>query len=168
MNASQIHLALTHLPVVLSIAGSIMLIISLIRKNPIAINVALYVLVAAGIFSMPVFFTGEGAEEMVEDLPGVSQSLIEKHEEIAKYGFAFIIAAGLSALVALLKLRLFATRSMRTLTLVLSLISAGAMSQTAHLGGQIRHSEIRTGYLPSSTGSETAPSTNEKEKEDDD
>ena len=168
MNASQIHLALTHLPVVLSIAGSIMLIISLIRKNSIAINVSLYVLVAAGIFSLPVFFTGEGAEEIVEDLPGVSQSLIERHEEIAKYGFAFIIAAALSALVALFNVRFFATRSMRILTLVLSLTSAVAMAQTAHLGGQIRHSEIRTGYLQSSAESEASPSTTEKVKEDDD
>lgn len=166
MNASQIHLALTHLPVVLSITGSIMLIISLIKTNSVAVRVSLYVLIAAGIFSLPVFFTGEGAEEMVEDLPGVSERLIARHEEIAKYGFAFILATALSALVAVLKVRFLTVRSIRILTLVLSLTSAAAMAQTAHLGGQIRHSEIRSGNMLTAPQREAATGEEDKEQND--
>lgn len=145
MNATQIHLALTHVPVVLSIIGLVILIISFLRKNDTLTQTALWILLAAGLFTLPVFFTGEGTEEMVEKLPGVSDAIMERHEDFAKATLVLVSASGLLALVGLMAYSFgrFIT-VIKVLTLLLAFVSAGAMAQTAHLGGQIRHSEIRT------------------------
>jgi uncharacterized membrane protein len=146
MNSSQIHLALTHVPVIFSITGVIVLAVSLLQKNYTAARMSFYLLIAAGLFALPVFFTGEGAEENIEHIAGVSESIIEKHESLANISLWIIIATALLALIGLLRLagrQLF--QIMRFLVLTFAFLSAGFMGYTAHLGGQIRHSEIRSG-----------------------
>jgi uncharacterized membrane protein len=148
MNATQLHLALTHVPVVLSIIGLVILIISFFRKNDVLTKTALWILLAAGLFTLPVYFTGEGTEEAVEGLPGVSEAIIEKHEDFAKATLVLVSASGLLALIGLGAYAFGKFVSVvKVLTLLLAFVSAGAMVQTAHLGGQIRHSEIRSGAL---------------------
>lgn len=146
MNASQIHLALTHVPVVLSFIGLVILSIGLLKKNETITKTSFYLLLAAGIFTVPVYLTGEGTEEAIENLPGVSESIISKHEDVANLT---LIVISLTALMALSGIVFYSRRIIgklaRTSVFILSLISAGAMAQTAHLGGSIRHTEIRSG-----------------------
>lgn len=146
MNASQIHLALTHVPVVLSFIGLVILSIGLLKKNETITKTSFYLLLAAGIFTVPVYLTGEGTEEAVENLPGVSESIISKHEDVANLT---LIVISLTALMALSGILFYSRRIIgkmaRISVFILSLISAGAMAQTAHLGGSIRHTEIRSG-----------------------
>jgi biotin transporter BioY len=143
MNPSQIHLALTHIPVVLSLTGLVMLAVSMISKNNTALRISLYIFLAAGLFTLPVFFTGEGAEEVVEEIPGVAGSMIEKHEDIAKYTLWTILITAFVSLAGLVKLngRSF-FNSLKYPLLVLAIVSAGLMTATAHFGGQIRHTEL--------------------------
>ena len=103
-------------------------------------------LLFAGLATLPVFFSGEGTEEAVEHLPGVSESVIESHEDVAKLALIAISAAGLLALVALLTFsRQTIARVFKMVVLLLAVASGGLMAQSAHLGGQIRHTEIRSG-----------------------
>ena len=95
MNSSQIHLALTHVPVILSMVGFVVLVVAMLKRNDILARTGFYLVLFAGIFAVPVFFTGEGAGEIVEHLPGVSESVIEEHEELAKIAFGLAIAAAL-------------------------------------------------------------------------
>jgi uncharacterized membrane protein len=146
MNTSQIHLAFTHLPVVLSLVGLVILVISLVKKNPLLTKVSFYILLFAGLTSLPVFFTGEGAEETVEHLPGVSGSLIEAHEDFAKIALFAVLGTALVALAGLLSsFFVKLTKTITMLALLLALSSSVLLAQTAHLGGQIRHTEIRSG-----------------------
>jgi uncharacterized membrane protein len=146
MNASQIHLALTHVPVVLSFIGLVILCIGMLKKNETITKTSFYLLLAAGIFTVPVYLTGEGTEEAIENLPGVSESIISKHEDVA---YLTLIVISLTALMALSGILFYSRRIIgkmaRISVFILSLISAGAMAQTAHLGGSIRHTEIRSG-----------------------
>jgi len=143
MNQSQIHLALTHLPVILTLTGSVILAISLFTRNMTVTKVSLYILVAASLFALPVFFSGEGAEETVEHLPGVSGSLIEEHETFANISMYVIIGTGLLALAGLFKLAgKPLVQTLRYFVLLAAIFSSGLISWTAHLGGQIRHTEI--------------------------
>lgn len=146
MNSVQIHLALTHVPVILSFVGMIILVAAFFMKNATLTKTSYIVLLIAGIVTLPVFLTGEGTEEAVEHLPGVSDNLIERHEEVAKLAMIFIGVAGVAALTALLSFRWqIASRVFKTIVLLLAITSGGLMAQTAHLGGQIRHTEIRSG-----------------------
>lgn len=148
MNASQIHLALTHVPVILSFIGLVILIVSFFKKNETLIKTAFYIFLAAGLFTIPVYFTGESSEEIVEHLPGVSENLIERHEDMAGIALVIISISAIVSLVSLVVSRFPGLAKLIKLTvLFFALGSAAVMAQTAHLGGQIRHSEIRNGFV---------------------
>ena len=169
MNTVQLHLALTHVPVILSLVGLIMLIVAFFVKNTTLTKISYMLILTAGIAAMPVFFSGEGAEEAVENLPGISDAVIEKHEEVAKLAMISIAAAGLLALAALIMVRW--SRILKIFVLMVAIISGGLMVQTAHLGGQIRHTEIRNGFAlqnESAGGSENGNVHGNRQKDDDD
>ena len=148
MTSVQLHLALTHVPVILSITGLLMLIVSFFIKNNVLLKISYTLLVVSAIAALPVYFTGEGAEEVVEHLPGVSEPLIEEHEEVAKMGLISIIVAGILALAAFFANRWKnVSKILNVAVLAAALVTGGLMARTAHLGGQIRHSEIRDGNL---------------------
>ncbi len=172
MNASQIHLALTHVPVMLSIIGLVILIVGLLKKNETITKTSFYILLAAGIFTLPVYFTGEGSEEIVENLPGVSESVISQHEHIAQFT---LISISITALFALAGIFMHALKSagklVRIGVLVLSFISAGAMARTAQLGGAIRHTETRAGgtaFIQQNGETQQQEGQQNKKSEDDD
>jgi uncharacterized membrane protein len=146
MKSVQMHLALTHVPVILSFVGLIMLIVAFFIKNTILTKTSYILILIAGIAAMPVFFSGEGPEEAIENLPGISEAVIERHEEAAKLAMISIAAAGLLAFAGLFTFKWqIAARVFKTVVLILAITSGGLMVQTAHLGGQIRHTEIRNG-----------------------
>jgi uncharacterized membrane protein len=162
MNAAQIHLALNHAPLFLSIIGGVILILGLIRKNESFKTIALYMLVAAALFTAPVFLTGEGTEELIENLPGVNEGAIEEHEEMAKIAMILIAVTGAVALFGLfLKKNETISKFVFGAAVILSLASFGTMAQTAHLGGLIRHSELQNG----TAGNNEKEGTGEKEDE---
>lgn len=142
MNATQLHLALTHVPVILSFTGLAFLIGSFFIKNTFLTKVAFFTLAMAALFALPVYFTGESTEHAIENLPGVSEPIIEEHEEMAKIALIVIIAIGIVSLAGIYFNRSFA-KGIRIIVLVLAIGSAAVLAQTAHLGGQIRHTEIR-------------------------
>jgi uncharacterized membrane protein len=156
MNSAQLHLALTHVPVLLSITGLIMLTVSFFIKSKTVTKTSYIIITVAGILAVPVYLSGEETEEAVENLPGVSEGIISKHAEIAMWAMISIAVAGITALVAYFSFRWPAVAKVsRLMVLVFSLATGALMVQTAHLGGQIRHTEIRSGSnAQSATGGE--------------
>ena len=168
MNSTQIHLALTHVPVILSMSGLVVLIVAMIKRNDTLTKTAFYFLLFAGISAVPVFFTGEGAEEAVETMPGVTESVIESHEELAKFAFGVVGAAAILSLAGLLFYQKTAVRKfIQPLVLLLALATSGIMAVTAHLGGQVRHTEIRSGFT-TPTGNGTNNELQDRQGEDND
>lgn len=172
MNSVQMHLALTHVPVVLSLVGLIMLAVAFFIKNSTITKTSYILILIAGIAAIPVFFTGEGAEEAIENLPGVSEAIIERHEDVAKLAMISIAVAGLAALAALFSFKWqIATRVFKVVVLLLAIASGGLMVQTAHLGGQIRHTEIRSGValqIDNENGGEKEGNAGQQQENDDD
>lgn len=166
------HLALTHVPVILSLVGLIMLLVAFFTRNTTLTKTSYILILFAGVAALPVFFSGEGTEEAIENLPGVSDAVIEKHEEVAKLAMISIAAAGLLALVALFSFRWQVASSVfKIVLLVLAITSGGLMAQTAHLGGQIRHTEIRNGIALTNgneAGGENERNGNQQQKKSDD
>jgi hypothetical protein len=82
---------------------------------------------------------------------------MERHEEAAGLGFGGVAVLGVASLAALIFFRcgrllpIWVGGSL----LAASLVVSGLMAWTANLGGQIRHSEIRTGNVLPSTGNES-------------
>ena len=161
MNAAQVHLALTHMPVILTITGLVILLVSLFIKKQAVTNTGLIVLIAAGVFAIPVFLSGEGAEEVVEEITGVTGSMIEEHEEIALFSFYAVLGTAILALIAMIGGRKKFFQPLSYMVVIFALVTSGLMAYTAHLGGQIRHTEIAAGQL--AAGNDTGNDQGEEE-----
>jgi beta-lactamase regulating signal transducer with metallopeptidase domain len=145
MSLVHLHLLLNHVPVIGAVFVLLLLALALWRRSSEIGKVAIGLLVAVAIVAGVVFLTGEPAEEAVENVAGISDSLIHEHEEAA--GFALVLAGtlGVFGLALLAWYRSLALpRAMMGVALVATLALNAAMAWTAYLGGQIRHTEIRT------------------------
>jgi hypothetical protein len=146
MNAVQIHLMLNHVPVltpflaVLLIAGGLAL-----RSQPV-LRVAMAILVLGALVAVPVYLTGEPVEKATEGVLGTAEQRIEPHESAAMMSLVLLGALGLAAGVGLITYRRRSVPGWLSGTiLTASLIVAGQVAWTAHLGGQIRHTELQGG-----------------------
>lgn len=146
MNPVHIHLLLNHVAILAALFSILIFIYGFIRKNETVKNIALTGYVLAALAAIPVFITGEPAEEAVENIPGVLESIIEQHEEAAELAIWLIEITGLLALGGLLlrKFKFFSSTAFAAVLLLISMISAGTISYTGYLGGKIRHTELNT------------------------
>lgn len=155
MNATHLHLLLNHIPVLGAAFGLGLSVFALWQKSDELKKAALGVFLIIALLAVPVYLTGEPAEGAVKSLPGVSQPIIEEHERAATVAFTGVLVLGVAAMAGLF----FFRRGRRmpawfgSLILTASLIVSGLMVWTATVGGQIRHTEIRSsGSPPSVTG----------------
>jgi hypothetical protein len=144
MTPSHYHLITNHLPVVTSLIAFLVLAVGLLLKNKTVNVLGLSLTLLGGIFTIPAFLTGEGAEEHLESLGNVSHKLIHEHEEMAEL---LIWLVSINALLAGCTLY-FIWRSrvipnyIYLLHLILSLVVCIFFFRTAHSGGHIRHPEM--------------------------
>jgi uncharacterized membrane protein len=143
MNAAYVHLMLNHVPILGVVFALPLLGFGLLRRNPTLLRAGWVTLVAIALVAIPVYLSGEGAEEIVEDKPGVSHDAIEAHEEIALFGLIGAEALGLLALAGLLLSRRAAgvPAWLPLGSFVLGLAVAGLMTAVAYRGGMINHPE---------------------------
>lgn len=154
MDQTHLHLVITHLPIFGSLLGAMVLGYGLWSNSNHTKIAAYFLLIISSIGAGIAYLTGEGAEEAVEDLQGVSENIIGQHEDFAMYALVSLIILGVSALIAL-----FVTNRNNSLsktasgaTLFIALISFALVARTGYLGGQIRHSEIRNGAVQNGGG----------------
>jgi hypothetical protein len=148
MSVVHFHLLLNHVPVIGLFFVIALLGVAFWRRSSQLGRVALTLLVGISLVTVVVFLTGEPAEEAVEGLAGVSEAAIHSHEDAASVA---LIAMGVAGLLALPLLWWHRRRELSRRLLGASLVGllavAGVMAWTANLGGQIRHTEIRSGTI---------------------
>jgi len=161
MNNTHIHLLLNHFPVIGTLIGSCLLLWGIIKKNDQIKSISAFLLACMAIIAIPVFLTGEPAEESVEHLGGISEQAIELHEEAAEIAIWLMGITGVVSLITLLmKLKKHRqTNLVFVLAFILSVVCFASMARTGYLGGQIRHTEI------SSTGAADGGQIDKKTEE---
>ena len=166
MNGAHFHLVVNHLPIIIPMAALIVLIVGLIIKSEVVKRTAYFLFVVGAICTMPAFASGEGAEEMAESLPGVTEQLIHEHEEKAEAFALFNYALGLISIVAIWaswKQKSFA-KWLSIVMLVLALVVIFKGREVGTSGGEIRHTEIRKGV---SAGNQNQSGGEESEEDED-
>lgn len=115
--------------------------IALWRRNGSFERVALAMLVAFAVLTVPVYLTGEAAEDTAEHAPGVSERAVEQHEAAAAVSLAAVGALGVVALAGLVAFRRAPAMpaAFATLLVVATLVTSAVFAWTGYLGGQIRH-----------------------------
>lgn len=157
MNQTHIHLLITHLPIIGSMLGALVLIHGIFTKSDQSKIAAYNIFMLSSIGAVIAYFTGEGAEETVENLQGVIESTIKEHEESALYAFISLIILGsisILGFIATVK-KSSITRPLTFVILIISVISFGLVARTGYLGGKIRHTEITNNAVLPTENSET-------------
>lgn len=171
MDTTHIHLLLNHFPVIGTLIGSGLLLLGILKKHDNIKTAASVILILMTVIAIPVYITGEPAEESVEKLPGVLDSMIELHEDAAKIAIWLMGLTGVFALVAVAMQRQkrHLAKHAYTFVFIFSLICFAAMARTGYYGGQIRHSEIRSGAAVNNQnekGDKAEKVADEKEEDD--
>ena len=146
MSFTYLHLLMNHFPVIGTILGIALLGIAVFRRSSELGKVSFGLFVALAAIAIGVYLTGEPAEEAIEKLPGFSEAITERHEEfalVATIGLGILGALALGALAVFRKRLLPQWVTLGVFSL--SLVAGGLMSYTAMLGGQVRHTEVRSG-----------------------
>lgn len=161
MNSAHWHLLLNHIPVLGVWFALAAMLVGLTFRNVVMMRSSWVLLVVCALMTIPVYLTGEPAEDMVELLPGVSKPILEEHEDIGKTAYLCMGVLGVLALGSLViswrKDKWL--RPLVVVSLLFTTLCGGVLGYTAFLGGQIRHSEIRSG---------TSINAPPKDKHDDD
>jgi len=147
MNATQLHLMFTHLPIVgLGIAIMINLY-SIFNKSDELKKLTLWAYFVIGIFAVLAYITGDDAREIIKTYPGISADVIENHENTALLFFiGLMIIAGASVIGLYITNKKKSLLKKFNLYLLTAAILLSILAfKTGSTGGEIRHSEIKQG-----------------------
>lgn len=162
MNEAHFHLVVNHLPIIFPIIGVIVMITGLIFKSDAVKRTAFLIFIIGSLTSIAAMTSGEGAEDIVEKINGVTENYIERHEESAElFSILTYILGGLSlfGLWASVKQKTFSNIS-NIAILIFAIVVIYFGKETGTTGGEIRHTEIRPDYQ--------VPTTNNMNKTEDD
>ncbi len=149
MSPAHLHLMFNHLPVIGVPLVAALLAWGIFRRNRDVTRTALGAAVAIAALSYPVFLTGEGAENQVEDSAWMSEPMVHEHEERGEAALIATLLVGTLAAFGLWQSRAARPVSggVAGITLAGLGLSAALFGWTALAGGQIRHDEIRPGPM---------------------
>ncbi|WP_066508454.1 hypothetical protein [Rufibacter sp. DG15C] len=147
MNDAHYHLLLNHLPILGSLFGALLLASGFATRSVSVLKAGMTTILISSLLTVPAYFTGEPAEEMVERFAGVRHDDIEAHEEAAEFALWAMGAAGAAAVMGLMTTSVRGSRSQKprtwaVITLIVSVLAFGVMALAGITGGQIRHSEL--------------------------
>jgi hypothetical protein len=170
MDLAYLHIVTNHIPIIGVPFALILLLLGIWSRSDVLKAAAFLTFAVLGIATLGVFLLGQGGEDFVEELAGVSHDAIEDHE---KMGLVSLIAVSITAIVSLFGLIFYKgwsvlkrRKSDKLLNgetdenakpffpnwivfavLFLAVLSAGILGYTGKLGGKIRHTEFYGGAV---------------------
>ena len=150
MNEAHLHLVVNHFPIIGTILGFGILLVGVISKNNSVKNTAYCLFILGAVFAFSSMATGEGAEEMVEDMPSIGHKIIHEHEEMAEKLAVVLYLLGLVSIAGLYTNFKNHSKAILVSFLALAIATVGIFlgQQTGTTGGEIRHTEIRENNNP--------------------
>ncbi len=144
MNDAHLHMVFNHFPIIGLFFGIGILAFGIIKKQTILVNTAYVIFIFCMIMAKATMMTGEGAEEIVEEL-GISHDIIHDHEELAETFMKVLYGLGILSILGLVvNLKKHSKAAIVSyVVLVLAIGSAILSKNVGTSGGEIRHTEIR-------------------------
>ncbi len=145
------------------------------QKNHAIKMLATALLVVMALIAIPVYLTGEPAEEKIEHLSDFVESTVELHEDAALVALIIMELTGAVALgVFIIGIRRGVGSNTGFLMVTgLALVTCIAMARVGYLGGPIRHTELRDDVSPKAqvyelqgNGTDTSKSNTTNEQEE--
>lgn len=153
MTQAHIHLLFNHFPILGTLFGILILGYGTLRGNRQVQTTAYLLFILSALGGVIAYATGDGAEELVEDLAGVTHRALEDHEDSGKYA---LVASGILGLLSVAGAILGRIKSDYRSRMAIgiglfSLLTLAIAARTGYLGGKIRHTEL---YAPQEAESE--------------
>jgi uncharacterized membrane protein len=151
-------MVVNHFPIIGTILAIGILIAGLLSKNRSIINTSYVLFVIGAIFGILSMNTGEGAEELVEDMPGIGWKIIHEHEELAEKMALLLDILGVLSLVGFyLQYKKNAKEKLVSyIILLIGIASLFVIQKVGTSGGEIRHTEIRKDFSNTTIEKETS------------
>lgn len=143
----QIHLWFSHAAAVGAIGALIVLLVAHRTRHETIFQMGYGFVLATAIIAAVAYFSGPEAYELLEQLePALETAWIEDHAVIGRFAFVVLVLVGVLDLGALMQyLQGEVPSRLQRLSILGGLIAAAALLIWAsHLGGLIRHPEIRS------------------------
>ena len=150
MNQAHFHLVVNHFPIIAPIIGFLVLIGAFLFRSEIIKRTAYLILIFGALVTVVAFSSGEEAEDVIENLPGVEEKFIEIHEESAEVFAILSYTLGGLALVgfwASWKEKSF-SNFLAIAIILFGIVVLFFATETGTSGGEIRHVEIRGDFQP--------------------
>ena len=149
MTLLHLHLLLNHVPTIGTAIAIALFILSFFRKNDMLRRVSLEVFFIVALVTLPAYLSGLSAQAQIQaqGREGVSNVMIEAHEDAAIFALILMQLTGAFAWLALWQFRRKGrSASWATATiLLLSALTMAVTARAANLGGEIRHPELVAG-----------------------
>jgi uncharacterized membrane protein len=141
-----------HFPIIGLFFSIGILTYGIIKKQTILINTAYVIFIICMIMGKATMMTGEGAEEIVEEL-GISHNIIHEHEEIAETFMKVLYVLGILSILGLVANFKKHSKALIVsyIVLILAIGSAILSKNVGTSGGEIRHTEIRENTVKTDT-----------------
>ena len=143
----HLHLVVNHLPIIFPVVGIIILLIGIFSKSEVTKRNAYIIFILGAFTSVAAMGTGEGAEDSATKIAGFSENMIKKHEEVSEIFAALTYVLGVISLVALIaSFRNSAISKYAPFVVgIFAVVALFFAHKAGTTGGEIRHTEIRTG-----------------------
>jgi len=142
MNPAQLHLALNHFPIIGLLLVLMIFAYGLSTKSEAIQRISLIAMIFVALITVPVFFSGEPAEEIIEETTSVSDDIIHEHEEAAELAFIIMEIFGVIAVAGLFLMRKNKLSStLKYVILISGIIIFILFVNVGRLGGKIMHPE---------------------------
>ena len=169
MNSALWHLLLNHLPIVVTLIGTTILVIGYLKNKAIVKQTALGFLIVSAITAISAYLTGGAIEEIVEKMPSFTERFIYTYEDIGKAFLMAVLILGILSLVAFISnyLKKKISTVLNIIVLVASLGTCVLAKQVSTSGGEVRHTEIRKSIMSQGITIDTTKQNNDNENEED-
>ena len=150
MNTIETHAVITHISIVGSLLGLLILLYGLLAKSYYTQMTGYLTLAVASAVAIFAYISGNDLGYNMRGIQYVSQNNLAKHTDFANYSIILIFFLGMLSLLALW-LNLKDSSLAKTVSHVVvatAIISFAVVARTGYLGTQIRHFEVRNKTLP--------------------
>jgi len=153
MYSAHFHLLLNHWPIIGTFIGLCLFVVSLVADQDDLKQTSLAIFSFLSLLSIPAYMSGNAAQQVIKDLPGVSADMIQSHQGAALLSLIIMEITGGFALIGLWHFsRAKKTEGKSVLpgwnvfaVLVLAIVTMACMAITGNTGGEIRHPEVVSG-----------------------
>lgn len=159
MNPVHLHLLLNHIPLLFPVAALLVLIFSWMAGSEAVRRAGYLLLIVGAAGAGAAIASGDRAEDAVEQLAGISEQDVERHEQAAETfaWMAYVLGALAIAGLFISHFRKSWSDMAAAAILLLTVITFYFAWQAGHSGGMIRHPEIRktadnTSNTPNTSG----------------